>query len=106
MMKRADIILSPVLTEKSSFLMEKGNQYVFKVALDANKIQIKSELEKRFKVKVSKVMTMKFKGKSKNSTMRSGGHVIRTTGKRSAWKKAVITLEAGSKIDLAEGDFS
>ena len=49
---------------------------------------------------------MKFKGKSKNSTMRSGGHVIRTTGKRSAWKKAVITLEDGSKIDLAEGDFS
>ena len=104
-MKRLDVILSPVLTEKSSFIMEKCNQYVFRVSLDANKIQIKSELERRFNVKVSKVMTMKFKGKAKNSTMRSGGHVIRTSGKRSAWKKAVITLEAGSKIDLAEGDF-
>jgi len=105
-MSNSEIILSPILTEKSAFMTEKFNQYVFKVDVNANKIQIKNEIEKRFNVKILKVSTMRFKGKQKNSTIRSGGHVLRTSGKRSLWKKAVITLHKDSKIDLVEGDFN
>lgn len=105
-MSDSEIILSPILTEKSAFMTEKFNQYVFKVDVNANKIQIKNEIEKRFNVKILKVSTMRFKGKQKNSTIRSGGHVLRTSGKRSLWKKAVITLHKDSKIDLVEGDFN
>ena len=74
--------------------------------INANKIQIRNEIEKRFKVKIDKVMTMRFKGKRKNSTIKSGGHVLRTSGKRSLWKKAIVTLRKDHKIDLVEGDFS
>ena len=105
-MSNSEIILSPILTEKSAFMTEKFNQYVFKVDVNANKIQIKNEIEKRFNVKILKVSTMRFKGKQKNSTIRSGGHVLRTSGKRSLWKKAVISLHKDSKIDLVEGDFN
>jgi large subunit ribosomal protein L23 len=49
---------------------------------------------------------MNFKGKSKNTTIRSGGHVLRSSGRKSSWKKAVITVKEGQKIDLVEGDFS
>ena len=101
-----NIILNPVLTEKSSLLMEKLNQYVFRVSVNANKIQIKNELEKKFKVSVTKVSTMNFNGKSKNTTIRSGGHVLRSSGRRSSWKKAIITLKDGDKINLVDGDFS
>ena len=71
-----------------------------------NKIQIKNELEKKFKVSVTKVSTMNFNGKSKNTTIRSGGHVLRSSGRRSSWKKAIITLKDGDKINLVDGDFS
>ena len=101
-----NIILNPILTEKSSLLMEKLNQYVFRVSMNANKIQIKNELEKKFKVSVTKVSTMNFNGKSKNTTIRSGGHVLRSSGRRSSWKKAIITLKDGDKINLVDGDFS
>jgi len=101
-----NIILNPILTEKSSVLMEKLNQYVFRVSVDANKIQIKKQLEKRFNVSVVKVATMNFNGKAKNTTVRSGGHVLRSSGTRSDWKKAIITLKDGDKINLVDGDFS
>ena len=68
--------------------------------------EFKNELEKRFKVSITKVSTMNFNGKSKNSTIRSGGHVLRSSGKRSNWKKAVVTLKDGDKINLVDGDFS
>ena len=55
--------------------------------------------------KIDKVTTMRFKGKKKNSTIRSGGHVLRTSGKRALWKKAIVKLEKDHKIDLVEGDF-
>jgi len=105
-MNNPNIILSPMLTEKSSTMMESLNKYVFKVRVDANKIQIKSELEKRFKVTITKVRTMNFKGKVKNTTIRSGGHVLRSSGKREGWKKAIVTLKEGDKINLVDGDFS
>ena len=106
MINDKNIILNPILTEKSSLLMEKLNQYVFRVSVNANKIQIKSELEKRFNVKIIKVTTMNFKGKVKNTTIRSGGHVLRSSGKRESWKKAIVTLKEGDKINLVDGDFS
>ncbi len=86
--------------------MEGLNKYVFRVNVNANKIQIKTEIEKRFKIKVLNVRTMNFKGKSKNTTIRSGGHVLRSSGKREAWKKAIVTLKDGDKINLVDGDFS
>ena len=86
--------------------MEKLNQYVFRVSVNANMIQIKNELEKRFKISITKVSTMNFNGKSKNTTIRSGGHVLRSSGKRSNWKKAIVTLKDGDKINLVDGDFN
>jgi len=105
-MNKFEIILHPIMTEKSSFLTEKFNQYAFKVNINANKLQIKNEVEERFKVRILKVTTMRFKGKIKNTTIRSGGHVLRTTGKRSEWKKAIVTIAKDQKIDLIEGDFN
>ena len=106
MSSNLNIIISPILSEKSSKMMETLNKYVFKVCVTANKLQIKNEIEKRFKVEILKVSTMNFNGKRKNTTIRSGGHVLRTSGKRSSWKKAVVTLKEGQKIDLVEGDFN
>ena len=101
-----NIILAPILSEKSAKMMESLNKYVFKVSVSANKLQIKKELEKRFNVEILKVSTLNFKGKAKNTTIRSGGHVLRSSGKRSSWKKAIVTLKEGHKIDLVEGDFN
>ena len=101
----SNIILSPMLTEKSNSLTEQFNKYVFKVSLDANKLQIKKAVEQRFDVKVTKVSTVLIKGKSKNTTVKSGGHVIRTTGYRESWKKAIITLSKDDSINLVEGEF-
>jgi len=101
-----NIIICPILSEKSSMIMERHNKYLFKVDVLANKLEIKKEIEKRFNVDIIKVATMNFKGKSKNTTIRSGGHVLRSSGRKSSWKKAVITVKEGQKIDLVEGDFS
>ncbi len=86
--------------------MESLNKYVFRVTVNANKIQIKLELEKRFKVEITKVRTMNYKGKVKNTTMKSGGHILRSSGKRESWKKSIVTLKEGDKINLVDGDFS
>jgi len=104
MMNIEDIIICPILSEKSNMISSQ-NKYVFKVVIKSNKLQIKSAIEKRFNVKVSKVSTMNFKGKVKNTTIRSSGNVIRTSGSRRNWKKAIVTLIEGNKIDLVEGDF-
>ena len=69
-----------------------------------NKTEIKKAVELKFEVKVVKVATLNRIGKHKQMTVRSGGHTIRTTGKRSDYKKAVITLESGSTINLMRGD--
>ena len=62
--------------------------------------------ENKFDVKVKKIATMNFAGKEKNMTVRSGGRTIRTQGKRSSWKKAVVTLMDGDEIDLLKGEVS
>ena len=99
-----DTIISPNITEKATSLSE-FNKIVFKVNKNANKLEIKKSIEERFNVKILKVSTMNFKGKTKSMTIRSDGNVLRTTGKRSNWKKAIITLDKDSKISLVEGEF-
>ena len=98
------IIIKPVLTEKMAILEERENKFAFLVLKDANKTEIKKAVESKFDVKVVKVATMNQSGKQKQMTVRSGGRTIRTTGKRSDYKKAVITLESGSTIDLLRGE--
>ncbi len=93
-----DVILEPVLTEKALRLREEANQYVFKVAKNANKIEIKYALEKRFNVKVKSVRVMNVKGKPRQRFTRAGLVV----GKTASWKKAIVTLEEGSQFDFFE----
>ena len=83
-----DIILAPVITEKSMTGIA-SKKYTFKVAKDANKIEIADAVEKLFKVKVAKVNTISVKAKNK----RVGYHL----GKTSEWKKAIVTLTLDSK---------
>ena len=67
-------------------------------------IEIKKAVEEKFDVKVKKIATMNGLGKTKQMTIKSGGRVIRTRGKRSNWKKAVVTLNDGFTIDLVQGE--
>lgn len=89
------ILKKPLQTEKSNLLREGGNQVVFHVASDANKQSIKAAVEKAFKVTVEDVRTLIVRGKTKT--------VGKYTGKKSNWKKAIISLKAGDKIDIFEG---
>ena len=86
-----DIIIAPVITEKSAAQAEQ-NVYTFKVAADANKIEIKAAIEAAFGVKVEKINTLNTKAKDK----RDG----RYTGKTKTYKKAFVTLKDGEKIEL------
>jgi len=99
----SQIIIKPILSEKSNMLGEQ-KKHVFQVARDANKISIKQAIENRFDVKVKKVAIINMKGKTKNMTIKSSGKTMRTEGKRSNWKKAIVTLKEGA-IDIIHGDF-
>lgn len=103
-MSTREIIVKPIFTEKMSRLEDLERKYAFQVNGSANKIEIKSAIEKRFDVEVEKVATMNRIGKTKQMTVKSGGKTIRTNGRRSNWKKAVITLKEGFKIDLVGGE--
>lgn len=91
-----DIIKRPLMTEKSTSIGEKQNAYVFEVLRDADKEEIKYAVEKLFEVKVDSINTMVMHGKIK----RVGGKHL---GRRSKWKKAIVTLKEGQKIQLFEG---
>ena len=104
MSNKSSIILKPILSEKSSMLSEVHRKYVFEVEKDSNKIEIKQAVENRFNVNVLKVATMTFNGKRKNTSVKSNGHVLRTTGNRSSWKKAIVTLQEGNSIDLVNAE--
>jgi large subunit ribosomal protein L23 len=88
------LIRKVLITEKGTVIRERDNQYIFEVARDSNKIEIKRAIETVFSVKVDQVRTMQVRGKMK----RQGAHA----GRRSDWKKAVVTLQSGEKIDLFE----
>lgn len=87
------IILQMLLTEKGTALRERLNQYLFRVDPSANKIEIRQAVEKLFKVKVVRVNTMNRPGKRKR---------LRTMkyGRTSSWKRAVVTLREGDKIEV------
>jgi len=87
-----DLIQTVQLTEKASFLSEKLNKYVFRVNPRANKVQIRQAIELLFKKKVVAVNTSNFAGKLKR--------VRGPLGRKPRWKKAIVTLKEGEKIDL------
>ena len=89
------IIKRPVVTERATNLKTKANQYVFRVALDASKRDIRLAVEQLFKVKVVSVNTMRVAGKFRKMGAAPGAH-------RSDWKKAIIRVEAGQEIKVFE----
>jgi large subunit ribosomal protein L23 len=97
---KSNIIIRPLVTEKMSHLEETQRKYAFQVHSQANKMEIKAAVEQKFGVKVMKVATNNRMGKTKSMTTRSGGRTIRTQGRRSHWKRAIVTLAEGQKIDL------
>ena len=86
------IIIAPVISEKSTTAAEKANAAVFKVLRDAKKPEIKTAVETLFKVKVESVRTLNVKGKTKGFG--------RTPGRRSDWKKAYVKLPEGQELDF------
>ena len=98
-----NILIRPIFTEKMSRL-EEERKYSFQVMPHANKLEIKKAVELKFGVSVEKVSTSNRIGKKKNMTVKSGGRTIRTNGKRSNWKKAIVTLKDGEKIDLLDSE--
>jgi len=89
------ILRKPLITEKSNQMKESLNQIAFEVDKRANKIEIKKAVMKHFNVHVIKVRTFMVLGKKKR--------VGKTLGKKSDWKKAVVTLKEGERIDFFEG---
>jgi len=89
------ILKRPIVTEKMTALQDKG-QYAFEVDRDANKIEIARAVEKKFNVTVVSVRTSRQKGKMKSQLTRRG----RFAGRTAAWKKAVVSLKAGDKIEF------
>jgi large subunit ribosomal protein L23 len=94
-MRQYDIIHSPVVTEKTTLQKEIDNQVTFKVDKNANRVEIKDAVERNFNTKVKQVRTLQVKGKVKQR-----GRII---GKRQDWKKAIVTLMPGQKIEFFEG---
>lgn len=92
-MDARDILIKPLVTEKTTALMEEC-KYTFRVPLAATKVEIRQAVEQIFKVKVQAVNTMRYEGKMKR--------LGRTQGRRSDWKKAIVTLKPGETIELFE----
>ena len=88
------LIKTPVLTEKATLLSEKLGKYVFRVSPRANKLQIKQAIEKLFGKKVAAVNTANYAGKKRRERRADAGRTAH-------WKKAIVTLKKGEKIELA-----
>lgn len=89
------VLVAPLITEKSTLANEVGNQVVFRVHPQANKVSIRDAVETLFNVKVKQVRTMQYLGKNRR--------VGRSQGRKSSWKKAYVTLRKGDRIDFFEG---
>ncbi len=87
------VLVGPHISEKAAIVADANNQYVFKVAVDATKLEVKKAVEQLFKVNVADVQTLKVKGKVKRN--RYGFST------RPSWKKAYVRLEQGQDIDFA-----
>ncbi len=94
-MKEYDIIKRPLNTEKTTFQKEYFNQISFEVAKDANRVEIRYAIEKIFDIKVKSVKTMQVRGKFKQR-----GRIL---GKKRNWKKAIVRLMPGQRIEFFEG---
>ena len=90
------ILVGPHTSEKATIIADLSNQYVFKVAIDASKLEVKKSVEQLFSVKVANVNTLRVKGKVKRN---KNGYSTRST-----WKKAYVKLEQGHDIDFALAD--
>ena len=90
-----DIVIRPLITEKTSIQKEVNNQITFEVDRRANRVEIKKAIENIFNVNVVGVRTMQVKGKTKQR-----GRIV---GKRRDWKKAIVTLMPGERIEFFEG---
>lgn len=90
--KLYNVLLAPRVTEKTARVGEQGNQYVFRVATDATKADIRAAVEHLFDVNVESVQVMNMKGKTKSFKLRPG--------KRADWKKAYVRVQEGQVIDL------
>ena len=90
-----DVIIRPVVTERSTLLADDNDAFTFIVAKDANKPEIKQAVERLFDVKVRKVNTMRYLGKWRR--------LGRNYGRRPGFKKAIVTLVEGERIDVYEG---
>ena len=90
-----EVVIRPLVTERSTELGEDQNAYTFVVSKDANKIEIRHAIERLFSVKVAAVRTMNYRGKWRR--------VGRSLGRRPGFKKAVVRLAEGEKIDVYEG---
>ena len=97
-MKKNVMIIRPLYTEKIARLGDAENKYAFEVASWANKIEIKREIEKKFSVRVESVNTLIQRGKIRQQMTRAG----RFYGRRPDWKKAIVTVAEGDKIELFE----
>ena len=90
------VLIAPQVSEKTTFVGEKNNQFVFRVLQDATKPEIKAAVELMFKVEVDAVRTINQRGKEK----RFG----RFVGRRSNWKKAFVSLKPGQELNFAAGE--
>lgn len=86
------IIIRPVVTERATIMRDKSNKYMFEIATQANKQEVKAAVEELFKVKVESVNIMNVLGKFRR--------IRGKLGKKSDWKKALVTLKKGNKIDI------
>ena len=93
-MQLYNVLVRPLITEKNTVL-QALNKYAFEIAKEANKPQVKQAVEKTFKVKVTTVNVSTVPGKTK----RVGRRLVQTR----SWKKAIVTLKAGDKIEIFEG---
>lgn len=95
-MKLSEILIKPILTEKANSQQEKLRRYAFKVNRRANKLEIKTAIEKFYGVSVTEVNTLVVPGKNKTRSTKSG--II--SGVKSGYKKAFVTVAEGESIDL------
>ncbi len=94
-MNQYDVVVRPIVTEKSSLLKDGGNQYVFEVARTANKIEIAKAVERLFTVTVMSVRVMNIEGKKRR--------LGKSSGKRPDWRKAIVKVNPKDKISFFEG---
>jgi large subunit ribosomal protein L23 len=90
------VLLAPVVSEKSTFVADKNTQFIFRVAADATKPEIKAAVEMLFQKEVDSVQVLNVKGKKKRSAYR--------VGRRRDWKKAYVCLKPGQDLDLTAGE--